>query len=347
MKPHIVPSTLLVACLVASPGAAQGTAATTRLEDAQSLVRAVFAAVQGRRDESTERPFSWSHDFFRGQAGTTYVPFTVTIDRASVSTSALAMHVVVMPHGDAAVVSSAPTATNTGEIQPPRAPEIAFENTYFIALDTARTSDAYRVSRAFSVSPGGYDVYVAVRARGGTGEPPRAGGAAAAVRLITQAIFVPDLWSGDLSTSTLVLAQAVEALAAPLPAEQQDANPYTLGTTRIVPAPDTDFAPSEELAVIFLVYHATLDTEGQPDLTVDYAFFQRRADGDAFFNQTPPQQFSPQTRPVGSVADPLVAGQAMSLQAFPPGAYRLAITVTDNSGSAALNRHVDFTVVDR
>src|SRR2546423_14335169 len=114
--------------------------------------------------------------------------------------------------------------------------------------------------------------------------------------MIRQELSVPDLWKGGFSTSTVVVAERVEPvepLKAPLTPEQQDLEPYTLGTTRIVPAPSADFKKSDELAVIFFVYNQGLSAQGKPDISIEYRFHLRgTGGGETYFSKTAPQHLN-------------------------------------------------------
>jgi hypothetical protein len=321
-------------------------AAPERLKDAQALVGVVYAALRGRFVPS-ERPFKWSNDFFKGENRTTYVPYTLTIERAKLPTSTAAMYLVVTPHPQAArKLAGPPAVLETEEPQAPVAPETAFEAISFIDLNTNHGQGPYRISRTFSLPAGVYDVYVALSPFAGTGTSPRLQVNPAGVMMMKQEVSVPDLWTTGLSTSTVVVAERVEALKAPLTAEQQDLEPYALGTTRIVPAHETEFKKSDELAVIFFVYNQGLTAQGKPDISIEYRFHKRDAGGESYFSKTAPQHFNAQTLPAFDVAagHQLIAGQAVSLRTFPEGAYRLEIKITDKTNGATLTRGVNFGV---
>ncbi len=292
-------------------------AAQARLQEAQALVGLVYATLRGRVVPS-ERPFRWSNDFFKGENGNTY----------------------------AQKLAGLPAVLETEEPQAPLAPETAFEAISFIDLSTDHGQGAYRISRTFSLPAGNYDVYVALSPFAGTGTSPRRQVNSAAVMMIKQEVSVPDLWTTGLSTSTVVVAERVETLKAPLMPEQQDLEPYTLGTTRIVPTHEADFKKSDELAVIFFVYNEGLIAQGKPDISVEYRFYKRGGGGETYFSKTAPQQFNSQTLPAFDVAagHQLVAGQAVSLRTFPEGAYRLEIQITDKTNGATLTRGVNFGV---
>jgi len=273
----------------------------------------------------------------------------VRIERAKIPTSAVAMYILVTPRGGGSPDATEPQLNIVGpeEIQDPPLPKVAFEAVYFIDdLDTDQAREAYRVSRAFSLPAGDYDVYVALGPSSGTDGRPKIDATAAPVMMIKEALFVPDLWTTEFSTSTVVVAERVEPLADPLAPEQQTSDPYALGTVRIVPAGRADFQRTEQLAVIFFVYNPGLTSERKPDVTVEYLIYQRSQNGEKYFSRTAPQIFNAKTLAGFDIdaGHQLVGGQAMPLGAFPEGAYRLEITVTDNTRRSTVTRNVEFTV---
>jgi hypothetical protein len=159
-------------------------------------------------------------------------------------------------------------------------------------------------------------------------------------------VDVPDFWDGELNTSSVIVADKVEGLAAPLSPELQRERPYVLGQTEIVPAVDHDFKKTEELTIIFQIYNPTLESK-KPDVTVEYSFFRKDGAGEKPFNKMAPQQFNAQTLP--PQFDPeagyqLAAGWSVPLQSFPEGDYRLEIKVSDNKTKKAVTREVRFSV---
>jgi hypothetical protein len=226
-----------------------------------------------------------------------------------------------------------------------KGPSYPFEDVYFTDLRGA-AGQSPRLSRAFSVPAGSYDVYVALRERPAGGSSEKSD-TPVKVYVIKQTVEVPNYWSGDFQTSSVIVAEKVEPLSAPLPAEQQRERPYVLGSTEIVPTTDNKFKKTQELGIIFQIYGAKL-ADKKPDVTIEYNFMTRSSDGsEKPFNKTPPQQMNAQTLPANFDPDAgyqLVGGQTIPLTSFPEGDYRLEIKVTDNKGSKSLTRDVLFSV---
>jgi hypothetical protein len=198
--------------------------------------------------------------------------------------------------------------------------------------------------RGFAVPPGEYDVYVAVRERPAAGKET----AARIASVLKQPLSVPDFWTGELTTSSVILADRLTMLAEPLPPERMAERPYVIGQNDIEPALDTRFRGDQELIVVFLVYNLTAVPERKFDVQVEYHFFLRQPDGEAYLNRTEPQRFNPAVlgpRFDPTAGHPLMAGQAVPLSGFKDGDYRLAIRVTDLISGKSITRDVNFTVV--
>ena len=309
----------------AGPADAQPLDAEAQEREVVSLANVVGAALRGEI-VPTEDPFGWANDFLKSSEGTTFIPFTLSIEESKLTTPAVAMYLFVAPRGGASPVSSA-----------------AFEDGYHVLLGAAGEDGLYRIRRGFWVPAGDYDVYVALS------ESEVEAGAAPATMMLRRTLSVPDLWTAGFATSSVIVAEGIESLNAPPPPEQLPANPYTLGTMRIAPKSTREYVTSDELSMLFLVYNAGLTASGMPDVTVQYAFHVRGDAGEEFFNETNPQAFNERTLPQGfdvGAGHQLVAGQAVPLSSFPPAEYRLEITVTDNTSGESLTHDVGFSVVE-
>ena len=307
----------------------------------RSLVEVVGAARAGEL-APVEDPFDLLPSFLKGTDGNTYVPFTLAIDSAKIDGSSVAVYLYVDDHAMAAAASEASDDDSVDDVQE----QAVFEDAYFIQLDEPGADGTIRLDRAFSSPAGEYDVYVALRKSLGEGadDDERE---ALPVMLLKRQVSVPNLWTEELQTSTVLFADAVEPLPAPLSPEEQIENPYTLGTTRIVPKHDRSFGKQAELSLLMLVYNPRLATDGKPNVMVEYNFHKQTEAGEEFFNKTNPQEFNAQTLPPGfsvEAGHQIVAGQSVPLSLFPAGEYRLEITVTDNEAGTNLVRNVNFTV---
>ena len=302
-----------------------------------------------------------SQHFVKGQSGDTYVPFTVTVDKAQLSKGA-ALYVRIVSAEQASAFGTAmaamvvPPAQGAKPAAAPARPTFAWDSVHFIDVP-----DGGMLSRAVQLKPGQYVAFIAVkeksaapagnqrndRNRNDRNAPPAAA-AAGPAGLLRHEITVPDYNVPDLRTSSVIVAQSVEPLTAALPADQQESNPYVFGPMRIVPSLDGKFSKSGELSVIFWIYGAKDATSGKPDVVVDYSFHQRLAEGEKYFNKTAPQPLNAETLPPQfsiAAGHQLPGSLVIPLASFPAGDYRLEIKVTDKPSGNMLTQSVNFTVL--
>ena len=334
--------------LLAVPATAQENQETQFEEwqqgELQSLAEVVTAAIRGQLVQE-EKPFEFTAGYIKGENGTTYVPFTLAIDPAMIGSPSVALYGIVTEHKE----EVAPAPVSGDERAAQELPSDYFEVWDFIDVSAERTAggDVIHLSHAFVVPAGLYDVYLAIRDSAGApveGEPEAE---AATVVMLKEEVMVPDFWTAELMTSTVIVADVVEPLDAPLTPEQQMSSPYSFGRMRVEPKHDRSFGKQEDLSLLFYIYNPALNSEQQPDLTIEYSFHTRTEGGEEFFNKTNPQQFNAQTMPQGfdmALGHQIVAGQSVPLTLFPPGDYRLEITVTDNEAGSSLMQTVNFTV---
>jgi hypothetical protein len=297
--------------------------------DFDTLTMVVDNSVEGRPAAAADIAVTWdaSH-FFRAPDGSTYVPFTVTIDKSKLGAPNAAVYLAAFPKGAAAAAAPAKGKDNKSA-----GPMPAFEKFDFVALG----GDG-KLSRYLQVKPGDYDVYLAVKDKG-TAEKidknytPRVG-------LLKKEVTVPDFGAAGLTTSSMLLSSGIQ----PAPAGQTaDNDPYIFGQMQIVPSKDGKYKKTDTLSLVYWVYGATGDPGGKPDLTIENSFTTKGADGaEKFFNKTQPQSIN--------ASSPYTAAQGVPnflevpLLSFAPGDYRLEIKITDKPSGKTVTQNVNFTV---
>ncbi len=294
-------------------------------------------------------PLSWKNDFLKGQNSLIYTPFTVSVEPGKLTAPPVAVYLRVAPKGTNAVPAPKPPVAEKDKKKNPKDAKrdespYPFEDAYFADLRAVATQPA-RISRAFAVPAGDYDVYIGLRERAAPGAAPDA---PVKVAVLKQELTVPNYHGDELQTSSVIVAEKIEQLTAPLAPDAAKERPYVLGEAEIVPAPDLKFKKTEELSVVFQVYGVKFGDDKRPDLTVEYAFLQKDASGEKPFNNTPPQAFNAQTLPPNfdpAQGHQIVGGQAVPLATFPEGDYRLEIKITDNKAGKTITRDVLFSVV--
>jgi hypothetical protein len=335
------------------PDPAVAAAAAAQQQEIQALLKTADTAMSGQVAPA-DFPIQLQNDFLKAQGNRVWVPITLTIDPAKVAGPALSLYVRVVPRGmttppappaPPAAASNDKNAKDKdkkkdqkGAVPPPPAPSYPFEDVSFFDVKSA-PGQPIRVTRGLGVPTGSYDLYIVMHERAAAG----AGGKSSVLK---HALDVPNYANGEFATSTVILAERVDQLAAPITPDQQTEHPYAFGQTEIVLAPEHKFKKSQELIVLMQIYHPMTTPEKKFSLEATYTFYRQDSGGEKRFNSTEPQAFS--SEQMGPGFDPssgsIQAGQGVPLQSFPEGAYRLEIKVTDKLSAKVLTQNVNFTV---
>ena len=328
----LVVAGILIVGISVALGQAEEELTEAQEQELELLASLVSAALEGQIIPP-EEPVGWVNDFVKSSEQTTFVPFTFSVEQTMFSSRVemaptVALYVFAEPQGG-------PTPSDSSVP--------IFEDAHHIDLDAPTAEGVYEIHGGFWGKAGDYDVYIALSESGVLDEDETE----TATMMFKRSLSVPNLWSGQLATSSVILAERIEVLAVPMPPDQLLANPYTLGTMRIVPKMTSEYASTGEFSSMLFVYNVGLTESGMPDVNVDYTFNTLGVEGNGYFNRTNPQRFNERTLPQGfdlTAGHQLIAGQEVSLSAFPPADYRLDIRVTDNTNGASLIRSVDFSV---
>jgi hypothetical protein len=310
--------------------------------DEKKELQAISTMLSGdKAAPANDLSLTWAgSDLLKAQGNKEYVPFTVTIDPSKLTANKLALYWRVVSTDPApAAAADADAKKDDKKDDKNKAPQYAFENLHMVTVQGGQTGPM-RISRSFVVPAGNYDVYVVAK------EPdPKKKGETAKIGVIKQSVTVPDLWNGELNTSSVIVAERIDPLAAPLTPAQQEERPYALGNMEIVPALSNKLSKKNELSVFLLIYNAKVDASNAPDVQVEYNFYNVQNGAEKFFNKTNPQSLNAQTLPPG--VDPaagMTNGQTVPLASFPEGDYRLEIKITDKLANKSLTRDVKFSV---
>lgn len=331
----------------------QGRLDEAHRREAEVLVRLADDARAGRAAD--DFAIDWRNDFLKAEPGT-FVPFTVTIDRSELTASHALMYVraIRLPEtGAGRRASEGRTAPRKGD------EHFAFDAIFPVFLGGPQR-EPLRVSRGFAVPAGDYEVYVTLRERPADPLSPRPGRLKAAV--LKQPLAVPDYWTGELSASTVMLADRIEVLPQALGPDEALERPYVIGQNDVRLAASSRFRKNRELIVVFVVYNPTVTADRRFDIQVDYHLYHRGAsgagmqlpegtppprEGERYVTHTEPQRFNPSVlgpRVDPAAGHPVMAGQGILLSSFQEGEYRLGITITDLLSRKTLSRDVTFTV---
>ncbi len=328
----------------------------TQQQDADEL-KAALTAAQSGQPASTDIPVTIeSYHFFRTAVGDTYVAFTASVDSKILASPAVAFMFRLVNRNAAA--ATVPASDKRGDknadknayayedldfttLKPaPATPSVA--PAAAAATGTAQQAPAQpsRLSRAFHVPAGDYDLYFGLKERS-TGDKKQK----AKMAVIRASMSVPDFRGNDFTTSSVVLGE-LKALDKPLSNDQQRENPYTIGRLQITPRAGTKYATTDELSIYFQIYNEGVDASGKPNVQVDYLFFQKQGDTEKKIANSEPEILNANTlSPEFDINKHQLAGEGgWPLSRFKPGDFRLEITITDKVTGKVLTRNVNFSV---
>jgi hypothetical protein len=321
-----------------------------KLTDAQKKeMGAIDAMVDGDmagQPVPNDLSLAWVHDdLLKATGNREYVPFTVSIDPAKLTGTNLTIYWRVVSKEQPGAMAAPPNGKKDDKNSKngPR-PTFAWEDMGGMTTTaSASQTGPLKLSRSFTVPAGSYDVYVVVKEP----SPDKKNAPPAKTSVIKQTVNVADLWNDELNTSSIIVAERIDPLPAPLTPQQMIERPYALGSMEIVPAAANKFTKKAELQPFLLIYNAKTDSANKPDVTVEFNFYSKDAGGEKFFNKTKPQELNAQTLPPQfdfAAGHQLQSGQAVPLASFPEGDYRLEIIVTDKIANKTVKRDVIFSV---
>ncbi|OFW42121.1 MAG: hypothetical protein A3J29_05225 [Acidobacteria bacterium RIFCSPLOWO2_12_FULL_67_14b] len=295
-------------------------------QEIEQVVKLVDGVMAGQ-PAPTDITMSIEPFFMKSQETRTFVPFVLNVTNAPKTDAAMYVRVV-----DPAAEPD------------PKAKRIEYpwDDIHFVPA-AQLAGDKVILNRVFMAVAGTYDVYIAFKERLPEKAPkntvPKMG-------VLKTQVTVPDFYNAELNTSTILVADTVNMLTAPIGPEQARERPFVFGAQELLPAIDMEFKKAEELSIFFQVYNSGLDQTGKPNLVLEYEFHKTEAGAEKFFNKTNPQvanstNLPPQFDPAKF---PVPGGITVPLASFGDGQYRLAIKITDKAAGKTLNRDVKFTV---
>ena len=293
------------------------------IEQVVKIVDGVMAGQPAPTDVTmTLEPF-----FMKSQESRTFVPFVLTVQNAPAAPASLYIRVV-----------------NPAAQPDPKSKKVEYpwDDIHFIPQEKV----APTLHRVFMAPAGTYDVYIAYKERAPEKDAPR--GFVPKVGVLKTQVVVPDYYNGELNTSSILVADKVNTLTAPVGPEEARERPFVFGPQELLPATDMEFKKNEELSIFFQVYNSGLDQAGKPNLTLEYEFHKVEGGAEKFFNKTNPQTVNASNLPpqFDPAKFPVPGGITVPLTSFGEGDYRLAIKITDKAAGKTVNRDVKFKVTN-
>jgi hypothetical protein len=217
---------------------------------------------------------------------------------------------------------------------------LPFED-FDLASRSTLVNGARIITRAFTAGPGDYDLFIAYA-------DPSAPKPAATVRVIRTPLKLPAARTAGLSTSSIILADAVAVRAAPFAPSEQASHPYSIGLMEITPARTNRYTRDRNLSVAFQVINAASTEAGMPDVAVTIRVVRLTGERESQVATLNPLSYNATTMPPDfnlRLGHPLFAALTAPLASLPRGDYRLKIAVSDRIAGTATATDADFVIV--
>lgn len=303
-----------------------------------ALNELVDAVMAGKQPAPADVKLTFQNHFLKSNQNA-YIPYLLDISGGKFTSFPVTMYVRAVPKTADATPAAAPQKGD-------KPVEWPFADVYFLTEKSiTATGDTSQVGRALELPPGDYTLYIAMRER----QPRDRKQGPAKTVVLAQPLTVPDMNKG-LTTSSVILASALDPAPEQLTAQQQLEQPFSISGYRIVPSFSPTIQQSGELLFVFFIYNEGVAASGKPDLDVEYNFF--RASEDKPFTRLATQSFNATTLPGQfdiKAGHQVFVGQGIPLKSaqmtFAAGDYRLEIKITDKTNGQAITRNIPFTVV--
>ncbi len=152
------------------------------------------------------------------------------------------------------------------------------------------------------------------------------------VGVINTRLAVPPFDDDQLQASTLILADEIS----PVASKDIGVGMFVIGSTKVRPKLDQNFAANQALGLYFQVYNLKIDDKTHKNnASINIQILQ----GDKKIKDV--VQTSDQLHQSG---EQLTVEESMPAQALPPGKYRIEITTTDALANKSISRSAEFTI---
>lgn len=152
---------------------------------------------------------------------------------------------------------------------------------------------------------------------------------------LREAITVPAYKDGQLSSSTILLADDIEKVST----QQVGSGEFVIGGTKVRPVVGAQFHTDQSLGIWMQVYNLKVDpTTHKPSATVDYQIVNLATNKVVL-------DHSENSSDVSNAADQMTLEKTMPLVSMPLGNYKLTVKVTDNLTQHTIAPEASFSVV--
>src|SRR5207248_3041288 len=159
-------------------------------------------------------PLELHTDFLRAQGTRVWVPLTMTVDPAKLTSPAVTLYLRDTPRGmttPPAAPAAAPADKNAKDAkekkdkkndarQAAAAPNYPYEDMALLDLKPSGPGQPAHIMRGIGVPAGSYDLYIVMRERSAAGKSS----------VLKQPLDVPNYANGEFTTSSVILADRVD-----------------------------------------------------------------------------------------------------------------------------------------
>jgi GWxTD domain-containing protein len=145
-------------------------------------------------------------------------------------------------------------------------------------------------------------------------------------------LAVPRYDEQTLEASSLILADQIEHV----PARQVGTGQFVLGSSKVRPRMDADFATTDKLGIYLQIYNFKPDEKTHKS---DAAFVYTVKRGTEQV-----MQFKESSADMKQTGDQVTIERLLPLATLPPGKYTLEVTATDKLAQTSISRTADFSI---
>jgi hypothetical protein len=152
------------------------------------------------------------------------------------------------------------------------------------------------------------------------------------VGVVNTRLAVPRFADEKLDASTLILADQLEHV----PAKQIGTGQFVLGSTKVRPRLDSDFAPSDRLGIYLQVYNLKPDDKTHKS-NATFQYTVKKGNEQVL-------QFKETSAEMKQTGDQVTIERWLPLATLSPGKYSIEISATDSISNQTISKTADFTV---
>jgi GWxTD domain-containing protein len=153
------------------------------------------------------------------------------------------------------------------------------------------------------------------------------------IGVVTTRLAVPRFEDDKLTASSLILADQIERV----PSKQVGVGQFVLGSSKVRPRMDADFAVNEKLGIYLQVYNLKVDEKThKPDGAVTYVVKKGDQQVVLSFNET--------TEQMKLVGEQMTIERLLPLSTLQPGKYTIEVFATDHLANQTISKKADFSV---